>query len=86
MTLYEAAPHPKLLALTESQLCSFDRYLRFHLAAKGREHLSQDEHRGMLIAARARDSARAVEILRTHLTTAAATIAKFFATRGARSD
>jgi DNA-binding GntR family transcriptional regulator len=82
MTLYEAAPHPKLLALTESQLSSFDRYLRFHLAAKGREHLSQDDHRGMLAAARARDPVRAVEILREHLTTAAANIAAFFAARG----
>jgi DNA-binding GntR family transcriptional regulator len=81
MTLYEAAPHPKLLALTEAQLASFDRYLRFHLAAKGREHLSQDEHRAMLAAARARDCPRATEILRTHLTTAAATIAVFFKTR-----
>ena len=82
MTLYEAAPHPKLLALTESQLASFDRYLRFHLAAKGREHLSQDEHRAMLAAARDRDCARAVAILRDHLTTAAATIAAFFKQRG----
>ena len=82
MTLYEAAPHPKLLALTESQLASFDRYLRFHLAAKGREHLSQDEHRAMLTAARERDCPRAAAILRTHLTTAAATIAAFFKTRG----
>jgi DNA-binding GntR family transcriptional regulator len=82
MTLYEAAPHPRLLALTESQLSSFDRYLRFHLAAKGREHLSQDEHRAMLVAARARDITRAVAILRDHLTTAAATIAAFFAARG----
>src|SRR6201999_1609688 len=78
MTLYQAAPHPKLLALTESQLASFDRYLRFHLPAKGREHLSQDEHRQMLVAARARDCPRAVAILRDHLTTAAATIAAFF--------
>jgi DNA-binding GntR family transcriptional regulator len=81
MTLYQAAPHPKLLALTEAQLASFDRYLRFHLAAKGREHLSQDEHRAMLTAARARDCSRATAILRTHLTTAAATIAAFFQTR-----
>jgi DNA-binding GntR family transcriptional regulator len=82
MTLYQAAPHPKLLALTESQLSSFDRYLRFHLAAKGREHLSQDEHRAMLVASRARDCTRAVAILRDHLTTAAATIAAFFKSRG----
>ena len=82
MTLYEAAPHPKLLALTQSQLSSFDRYLRFQLAAKGREHLSQEEHRAMLAAARERDCTRAAEILRSHLATAAATIAAFFKNRG----
>jgi DNA-binding GntR family transcriptional regulator len=82
MTLYEAAPHPKLLTLVESQLSSFDRYLRFHLAAKGREHMSQEDHRGMLEAARARDVPRAVEILGSHLRTAAATLAAFFAQRG----
>jgi DNA-binding GntR family transcriptional regulator len=82
MTLYEAAPHPKLLALAASQLASFDRYLRFHLAAKGREHMSQDDHRGMLEAARVRDVPRAVQILHGHLRTAAATLAAFFAGRG----
>jgi DNA-binding GntR family transcriptional regulator len=81
MTLYGAAPHPKLIALTESQLSSFDRYLRFQLAAKGREHLSQEDHRGMLAAARKRDCLAAVEILQGHLKTAAANLAAFFAER-----
>jgi DNA-binding GntR family transcriptional regulator len=84
MTLYEAAPHPKLLALVEGQLSSFDRYLRFQLAAQGREHLSQDDHRGMLEAAHARDVPRAVEILRGHLKTAATALAAFFAERERR--
>jgi DNA-binding GntR family transcriptional regulator len=82
MTLYGAAGHPKLLALTESQLAAFDRYLRFHLAARGRSHLSQDDHRAMLAAARAGDCERAVTLLRGHLTIAAETIAAFFAERG----
>jgi DNA-binding GntR family transcriptional regulator len=82
MTLYEAAPHPKLLALAESQLASFDRYLRFQLAAEGHEVLSQGEHRGMLEAARARDGARAAQILREHISTAAAILAGFFKERG----
>jgi len=82
MTLYEGAPHPKLLALAESQLASFDRYLRFQLAAEGVEVLSQGEHRAMLEAARARDTPRAVDILRQHMTTAAAILAKFFNERG----
>lgn len=81
MTLYGAAGRPKLIVLTESHLASFDRYLRFHLAAKGRAHMSQDEHRAMLDAARGRDTARAVEVLRRHLTTAAETIDAFFADR-----
>lgn len=81
MTLYGAAGRPKLIALTESYLASFDRYLRFHLAAKGRAHMSQDDHRAMLDAARDRDAARGVEILRGHLTTAAETIDAFFADR-----
>jgi DNA-binding GntR family transcriptional regulator len=82
MTLYGAAGHPKLLALAESQLAAFDRYLRFQLTAKGRSHLSQDDHRAMLAAARAGDSERAVAVLRGHLTVAAETIAAFFAARG----
>ena len=59
MSLYVRAGHPKLLALVEAQLASFDRYLRFHLAAKGPEHMSQEDHRLMLEAARERDAARA---------------------------
>ncbi len=81
MTLYEAAPHPKLLALAESQLASFDRYLRFQLAAEGVEVLSQGEHGAMVEAARARDIARAVDILREHMTTAAGILARFFKER-----
>lgn len=82
MTLYEGAPHPKLLALAESQLASFDRYLRFQLTAEGVEVLSQGEHRQMVQAARVRDITRAVEILRQHMTTAAAILANFFKERG----
>ena len=35
MSLYARAGRPRLLALVEGQLAAFDRYLRFHLAAKG---------------------------------------------------
>lgn len=79
MTLYGAAQRPKLIALTESYLASFDRYLRFQLTVKGRSHLSQDDHRGMLDAAKQGDAERAIEILRRHLGTAADNIAAFFA-------
>lgn len=82
MTLYGAAGCPRLMALTESHLASFDLYLRFHLAANGRAHLGQDEHRAMLEAARRGDARQAVSILRRHIETAARTIQAFFAERG----
>ncbi|MBE3638298.1 GntR family transcriptional regulator [Mangrovicoccus sp. HB182678] len=82
MTLYSAAGRPRLLALTETTLAGFDRYLRFHLAAHGRAHMSQDDHRAMLEAARRRDADAATRVLRHHLQTAAATLAAFFAARG----
>ncbi|WP_206078330.1 GntR family transcriptional regulator [Poseidonocella sp. HB161398] len=86
LVLYSRAGQPKLLALTENALSSFDRYLRFHLAAHGRAHLSQEEHRDMLEAARAGDIPRATRVLRRHLDTAAATIAAFFAARGTGAE
>lgn len=82
MTLYAAAGHPRLLALTEQQLIAFDRYLRFHLASQGRAHMGQEEHRAMLEAVRARDIGTAIVVLERHLDTAAGSIARFFATRG----
>lgn len=81
MTLYGAAGCPRLMALTESHLVSFDLYLRFHLVANGRAHLGQDEHRAMLAAARQRDIQQAVKVLRAHISTAAQTIHAFFAKR-----
>jgi DNA-binding GntR family transcriptional regulator len=82
MALYARAGRAKLLALAEQQLAVADRYLRFHLAAKGREHLSQDEHRALLAAAERRDTDAAVAVLLGHVDTAAATIATFFRERG----
>lgn len=82
MTLYGAAGQPKLIALTENYLASFDRYLRFQLAAKGRAQLSQEGHKALLAAAKARDIKQATEILRRHLSEAATAIAAFFAERG----
>lgn len=82
MALYAAAGHRRLLALTAAQLAACDRYLRFHLAAHGREHLSQQDHRAMLEAARAGDAPRAVAVLEAHLDRAAGAIARFFAARG----
>lgn len=84
MSLYARAGRVKLLALVEQQLAAADRYLRFHLAAKGRDHLSQDEHRAMLDAAEKREAERAIGILRAHLEKAATTIDEFFRTRDRR--
>lgn len=82
LCLYGAARRPKLVALVAAHLATADRYLRFHLAAKGRDQLAQDEHRALLAAARARDTVAAQAILVQHLDTAAETIARFFAERG----
>jgi DNA-binding GntR family transcriptional regulator len=82
MSLYARAGRPKLLALVEQQLAAADRYVRFFLAAKGREQMSQETHRGMLEAAAARDVERALAILDEHLCVAADKIATYFAERG----
>jgi len=85
MALYAAAGHPRLLALTEQHLAAFDRYLRFHLAAQGRERMAQEDHRAMLEAAERGDADTAVAVLEGHLDHAAAEITAFFAARPAPS-
>jgi DNA-binding GntR family transcriptional regulator len=82
MALYARAGRPKLIALVETQLVSYDRYLRFHLSAYGHEHMGQAEHRAMVDAAEAGEVAMAVSVLQQHMDTAAATITRFFETRG----
>jgi len=81
MTLYARAGRPKLLALIEAQLISYDRYLRYHLSAHGREHMAQADHRAMIEAAEAGDAETAVAILTRHIDTAAETIRRFFEAR-----
>lgn len=82
MTLYARAGRPKLIQLVETQLTSFDRYLRFHLSAYGREHMAQADHRALVAAAENRDIEAAVHVLEGHLDTAVETIKRFFAARG----
>lgn len=82
MTLYARAGRPRLLSLVEQHLAQADRYLRFHLAAMGRHHLSQEEHRGMLEAAAAGKAALACRILATHVGTAAKSLQIFLKERG----
>lgn len=82
MTLYARAGRPKLIQLVETQLTSFDRYLRFHLSAYGREHMAQEDHRALVRAARNGDVDTAVRVLESHIDTAVATIKQFFEARG----
>jgi DNA-binding GntR family transcriptional regulator len=83
MTLYSRAGRPRLLTLVDQHLAAADRFLRFHLAAMGRNHLSQEEHRGMIDACSARDANEACAILTQHIETAARNLQDFFAPRGA---
>lgn len=81
LTLYARAGRPRLIALVEQHLAAADRYLRFHFAALGREHMAQDEHAALLAACRAGDADAAARILITHIETAAANMQAFFARR-----
>jgi DNA-binding GntR family transcriptional regulator len=83
MTLYSRAGRPRLLSLVDQHLAAADRFLRFHLAAMGRNHLSQEEHRGLIDACSARDADEACAILTQHIETAAQNLQEFF---GAKTD
>lgn len=81
MCLYARANSPRLLALVEQHIAVFDRYLRFELAALGRDHLKQDDHHALLEACRKQDGERAEAILIGHLSHADQALAAFFAGR-----
>ncbi len=81
MALYARAGHPRLLALVDRELAVFDRYLRFFLAARGRDRMAQQDHREMVAAARAGEEDVAVAALLRHIDGAAQEIAAFFAAR-----
>lgn len=85
MTLYARAGLPRLLALTAQHLAGADRYLLFHVAAFGRAHLRQDEHRALLDAARRREADEATAILETHLAEANAMLQEYLRERGGRT-
>lgn len=82
MALYARAGRPRLLGLVDRELAVFDRYLRFFLAARGRERMAQQDHRAMLAAAQAGEVRRAVDVLEGHIDAAEAAMAGFFAQRG----
>jgi DNA-binding GntR family transcriptional regulator len=67
MILYSRAARPRLLTLVDQHLAAADRFLRFHLAAMGRNHLSQEEHRGLIDACSAHDADEACAFLTPHI-------------------
>jgi DNA-binding GntR family transcriptional regulator len=83
LTLYSRAGRPRLLALVDQHLNAADRYLRFHLAALGRQHLSQEEHRALIDACTLRNADAACAILATHIQAADRNLQAFLKARGA---
>lgn len=67
MSMYCKAPNRRLLRLVEGGLNEEERFLRFNLEAMGLGKLSQEDHRAMLRAVRARDIECAVQLLAHHL-------------------
>ncbi|KQW29857.1 MULTISPECIES: GntR family transcriptional regulator [Pseudomonas] len=77
MSLYHKAPNSKLLDLIERELNEEERFLRFHLSSMGLGKLSQDDHRALLDAARAKDIDNAVVLLERHLEKASVTMRRY---------
>lgn len=77
MSLYHKAPNSKLLDLIERELNEEERFLRFHLSSMGLGKLSQDDHRALLDAARAKDIDEAVVLLERHLEKASVTMRRY---------
>ncbi|SDB67112.1 DNA-binding transcriptional regulator, GntR family [Pseudomonas sp. NFACC23-1] len=77
MSLYHKAPNNKLLDLIERELNEEERFLRFHLSSMGLGKLSQDDHRALLDAARAKDIDTAVALLERHLEKASVTMRRY---------
>jgi DNA-binding GntR family transcriptional regulator len=66
LTLYAEAG-ARLLDLIESQYAAVDRYLRLELAEMHNADESQEEHRAILAACRAREVEEAVMLLEPHI-------------------
>ncbi|WP_431495723.1 GntR family transcriptional regulator [Pseudomonas brassicacearum] len=77
MSLYHKAPNSRLLDLIERELNEEERFLRFHLSSMGLGKLSQDDHRALLDAARAKDIDKAVVLLERHLEKASVTMRRY---------
>jgi DNA-binding GntR family transcriptional regulator len=81
MALYARAGRPRLLALVDRELAVFDRYLRFFLAARGRERMAPPDPPALRGAARGGAGGRAGGGLGRHIDAAAVAVAAFFAGR-----
>jgi len=77
MSLYRRAPNQRLLRLVESGLVEEERFLRFNLAQMGLGKLTQEDHRALLAAVEAGDSALAIDLLQTHLQRGIAAIKRY---------
>lgn len=75
LKLYEGAG-TRLITLIESQYDAVDRYLRLELVEMDNATDSQDEHRAILVACRARDVAGAVALCEPHIAGAGVDLAE----------
>lgn len=75
LTLYAGAGE-RLIALIESQYDAVDRYLRLELVEMDNAGDSQDEHRAILVACRARDVATAIALSEPHIAGAGVDLAE----------
>ncbi|NRG18348.1 GntR family transcriptional regulator [Rhizobiales bacterium] len=81
MTLYARAQFPGMLQLIEKHLIASDRYIRFQLAALGRDKMAQDDHRAILTAAGKGDAGRACRLLASHIEDAGRRLVAWLKTR-----
>jgi DNA-binding GntR family transcriptional regulator len=83
MTLYAGAGE-RLIKLIESQYYAVDRYLRLELHEMDNADDSQDEHRAILVACRARDVAAAIALSEPHIAGAGVDLAEALEQRRSR--
>jgi len=67
LALYAKVRNRRLMKLVETGLDEEERFLRFNLKAMGLGKVSQDDHRGLIAAAREGNVNLAVELLTAHL-------------------
>lgn len=84
LTLYAGAGE-RLIRLIESQYDAVDRYLRLELVEMNNADDSQDEHRAILVACRARDVEAAIALSEPHIAGAGVDLAEALAQRRSRA-